>query len=141
MGYCCPVCELPQADGEHLANHLAITAMTHGDDHEDWLDEHAAGWDESSPEELAEIVVEHAAETNHETVFEDTTERGPRERGRTFEDELSRQLGAQQHGGRGDLTDEADQVLAEAQELTAQMQGEDSTDVDASSSSGDHEDQ
>jgi hypothetical protein len=121
MGYCCPVCELPQADGEHLANHLAITAMTHGDDHEDWLDEHAPGWDESSPEELAAAVVDHAAETDHETVFEDTTDRGPN--GRRFEDELERQLGAQ-GGGRGELTGETQQVVEQAQELTAQMHDE-----------------
>ena len=40
MGYACPVCEIPHQDATHLANHLAFTAMTHGDDHEAWLDDH-----------------------------------------------------------------------------------------------------
>jgi hypothetical protein len=73
MGYACPVCDLPQHDAEHLAHHLAVTALTHGDDHEDWLDDHAPGWGEESPETLGERVAPHAAEVAHETVFEDTT--------------------------------------------------------------------
>jgi len=76
MGYACPVCDLPQHDAEHLANHLAVTALTHGDDHEAWLDDHAPGWVEESPASLGDRVAPHADETDHETVFEDTTGRG-----------------------------------------------------------------
>jgi len=119
MGYCCPVCDVPQADGEHLANHLAITAMTHGEDHEDWLDEHAPGWADSGPEELAAIVVEHAEETEHETIFEDTTDRGPN--GQRFEDALGQQLD-RQGGGRGTLPPETDRIVEQARELTTEMQ-------------------
>lgn len=63
MGYSCPVCGTPQADGRHLANHLAFTALIHGDDHETWLAEHAPGWEEAGERELAARVVEGAAET------------------------------------------------------------------------------
>lgn len=73
MGYACPVCDLPQHDAEHLANHLAMTALTHGDEHEDWLDETVPGWSEESPKTLGDRVAPHAAEVPHETVFEDTT--------------------------------------------------------------------
>jgi hypothetical protein len=72
MGYACPVCDLPQHDAEHLANHLAMTALTHGDDHEAWLDDHAEGWSAESPETLGERVAPLAEEVPHETVFEDT---------------------------------------------------------------------
>lgn len=73
MGYACPVCEQPQADGEHLANHLAFAAMLHGDAHEAWLDERVPGWADREPAELASEVVEHAEETDHEAVFDDET--------------------------------------------------------------------
>lgn len=132
MGYECPVCSVPQADDEHLAHHLAITAITHGDEHEDWLDEHAPGWGENDPAGLAERVVEHVDETAHETVFEDTTDNHDH----SFEAEVERQLGGRGdrsgHGGRGDLTSEADAVLAEARELTAQMLDEDDEQDDPS---------
>ncbi|PSP70281.1 hypothetical protein BRC79_02495 [Halobacteriales archaeon QH_8_67_27] len=54
MGYACPVCDDPQADAEHLANHLAFTAMLRGDGHEAWLDDHVDDWADLAPEELAE---------------------------------------------------------------------------------------
>ncbi|MFB6354833.1 MAG: DUF5810 domain-containing protein [Halobacteriales archaeon] len=73
MGYACPVCDAPQADGEHLANHLAFTAMLHGDDHADFLDAHVDGWEDRTPPELAAELIRHADEVDHETVFEDTT--------------------------------------------------------------------
>ncbi|CCQ33433.1 hypothetical protein HLRTI_000369 [Halorhabdus tiamatea SARL4B] len=60
MGYACPVCEAPQVDARHLANHLAFTALLGDDDHEAWLEEHAPGWDQEDDEGLAALVVEHA---------------------------------------------------------------------------------
>jgi hypothetical protein len=63
MGYACPVCESPQVDGRHLANHLAFTAMIHGGDHEQWLDEHAPNWEEAGEDALAARVVSKARET------------------------------------------------------------------------------
>ena len=76
MGYACPVCGVPQRDGEHLAHHLAFTAMIHGDDHEAWLDEHVSDWADRDPEGLAECIVDHAAAAQYDEVFEDTVDRG-----------------------------------------------------------------
>lgn len=64
MGYACPVCEAPQVDARHLANHLAFSALLGDDDHEAWLEEHAPGWDQEDDEGLAELVVEHATEVD-----------------------------------------------------------------------------
>lgn len=76
MGYACPVCGTPQRDGEHLAHHLAFTAMLHGDDHAAWLDEHAPEWGTADPAGLAETVTRHADPAEYHEVFEDTTDRG-----------------------------------------------------------------
>jgi hypothetical protein len=72
MGYACPVCSDPQADAGHLANHLAFTAMLRADDHEAWLDEHAAGWDDMGERELAAVVADLVEETEFPQLFEDT---------------------------------------------------------------------
>jgi hypothetical protein len=74
MGYACPVCEEPQQDAEHLANHLAFQAMTHADDHESWLDEHAPDWAIGGPADLAPRVADLAREVAYEVVFDDTTD-------------------------------------------------------------------
>jgi hypothetical protein len=75
MGYRCPVCEDPQADDTHLANHLAFTAILRGGDHEDWLDEHVPGWEEMGETELAPRVTEFAGSAEYPAVLEDTTNR------------------------------------------------------------------
>jgi hypothetical protein len=146
MGYACPVCETPQSDAEHLANHLAFTAMLGDDDHEAWLDDHAPGWREEGEDELAERVEEYAKEVGFPQVFDDTTpdhshDDEPRG-GDLFEDELERAntqgrgsmasgAGAGGRGGAGNadaLDGEAQQILQEAQEMTEQMlddEGED----------------
>lgn len=72
MGYACPVCGTPQADARHLANHLAFTAMLHGDDHEAWLDEHSPGWATDGERALAARVRAFATDTEYPQVFEDT---------------------------------------------------------------------
>jgi hypothetical protein len=71
MGYACPVCEAPQADAEHLANHLAFTAILRGGDHETFLDEHVPDWADRDPAGLADEVVEHADEREFDHAFED----------------------------------------------------------------------
>ena len=73
MGYACPVCETPQADAGHLANHLAITAIARGGDHEAWLDDHVPDWSDLDEATLADRAVDHATETEYPQVFEDTT--------------------------------------------------------------------
>jgi len=70
MGYECPVCGVEEADGEHLANHLAFTALVRGGDHESWLEETVPDWEDRDPESLAPEVTPHATETETETVTE-----------------------------------------------------------------------
>ena len=122
MGYACPVCEAPQADGEHLANHLAITAILGREGHEEWLTEHAPEWEEPEPSELAEEIVDAVPETEFPQMFEDTTGGHAHEHGgqsgATFEQELAEQTAGR---GRDDLTDETRDVLAEAREMTEAM--------------------
>jgi len=139
MGYACPVCETPQADAEHLANHLAFTAMLGREDHETWLDDHASGWEENDPETLGDRVAEHAAETEYKQVFEDTTHDHDHG-GATFEEELQRQVGGGRGGaGRGDPTGDAQEVLAEAREMTERMLSGEDGDDDADETAADGE--
>lgn len=75
-GYACPVCDAPQADIGHLANHLAFTAMLRSDGHGDWLDERVPDWSELGEADLTAALREHAAdldEAEYPQVFEDTT--------------------------------------------------------------------
>lgn len=151
MGYACPVCEAPQRDGEHLANHMAFTAMLHGDDHQRWLDEHAPDWDESAPAELAEAVSARAEEAEYEEVFEDTAHDHGHDRGHPlFDDGADAPAGA---GGRGREgfdaaaarrrggaagTAETEEVLREARELTRRMrEGADGDDDGGEGADGD----
>ena len=115
MGYACPVCDDPQADATHLANHLAFTALTGGDDHEAWLDEHVGEWDQYGENELAEIVVEHADQREFPQVFEES---GMDDEGHDHAADLP--SGADSHRDRSMSDADAD-VLAEARELTKEM--------------------
>jgi hypothetical protein len=121
MGYRCPVCEEPQLDGEHLANHLAFTAMIRSEDHADWLDEHVSGWQELRPAELAEEVIPHAPEEELPEELEDadTHDHVPgRERGRGAYSERQREARDRE---REELTGEAKDVMAEARAMTREM--------------------
>lgn len=113
MGYACPVCTDPQADATHLANHLAFTALTGGDDHEAWLDDYVPGWGQLGETELAERVVDHAAERAFPQVFAES--------GLDDHDHAADlPSGADSHRGRSMSDADAD-VLAEARELTKEM--------------------
>ena len=109
MGYACPVCETPQADGEHLANHLAFTAMLHGGRHEAWLEAHVPDWADRAPDRLAADIVEHADEVDHETVFDDTTGGRP---------EVGTGSGHYGQETQRELDPEARRILEEAMEMT-----------------------
>ncbi|GAA0206268.1 DUF5810 domain-containing protein [Halobaculum roseum] len=125
MGYACPVCETPQRDGEHLANHLAFTAMLHGDEHEDWLDEHVDDWGDRTPADLASAATEFAEETEYDEVFEDTTGNGHGHHDHAHGDPARSDVTGDPTGGAAEaVVDEAvESVLEEAQELTEEMYG------------------
>lgn len=135
MGYACPVCEDPQADGEHLANHLAFSALLGRADHEAWLDEHAPGWDEATPEELAERLTPHVPEVEFPEVTGTPTDGGPAPG--TFDGVDVRPPGQP----RPRPGPETRQVLEEARELTRQRRrppedGDDPADGDGGEASG-----
>jgi hypothetical protein len=135
MGYACPVCDDPQADDVHLANHLAFTAMTGGDDHEAWLDERVPDWGQLGEAELSTEVVEYAEETEFPQVFEDTVDRSGDGHGHDHgHGDLPQ--GGDRHRGSNALSDHDSEVLAEARDLTREMlrDGDDETDGDAADS-------
>jgi len=159
MGYACPVCGDPQADGHHLANHLAFTAMLGDDSHAEWLDERAPDWsgaDPADPADLAATVTDHAEETDYPQVFEDTTGGAG-----GHDDQHGHGHGqTRDHGHVGDPTDaldgvpddvdpsgsiddaaerDADDVLAEARELTRRRRAN-AAGVDGDDETGDDRD-
>lgn len=146
MGYACPVCDVPQQDGEHLADHMAFTAMTYGDEHESWLDEHVPDWSSSGTAELAPRVTEVAEEASYETVFEDTVHdhAGAHEHDSLFDDEATAggngvNAADARERGSGALDAEAQAVLEEAQEMTREMLDSEE-EGDADSDDGESED-
>lgn len=130
MSYACPVCEDPQADGEHLANHLAFSALLGRADHESWLDEHAPGWDDNSPTELAERVTPHVEEVEYADAVATPPADGPE---LTPQDPEAFATGPSPRPGSSSLDPATRQVIEEARELTrrrhedAQPEAEDRT--------------
>lgn len=59
MGYRCPVCNSPQVDATHLANHVAFTALVRGGDHEAWLAETVTDWADMGEDALASELTNH----------------------------------------------------------------------------------
>lgn len=125
MGYACPVCAAPQADGEHLANHLAFSALLHGDEHEEWLDEHAPDWSDRDPDGLAEIVVEHAEHREY-----DTTGDGAEHDHGVSEDAHSARTTPSGPSAAGIDDEEVERIVSEARELTAKRHDDGSDDAD-----------
>jgi hypothetical protein len=149
MGYRCPVCGDPQADGVHLANHLGFTAMLRGGDHEAWLDEHVPDWGQQADEELAAQVTDHATEVEYPQLFEDTTDEHDHEHSdhehsdhEHSEDEYAHTPAsghvatALDEQTRADPQDTRD-VIAEARELTRRRRGTDTEDTDESTADED----
>lgn len=134
MAYRCPVCDTPETDAEHLANHLAFTAVIRGDGHEDWLDEHVPAWGDDDPDSLAPKVAEAVPEVDVPEL-DDGDDGGGHDHGGRLEDRLAEGAGHRgpgaagagdagaAAGGRGDRTEDVAGVLQEAQRLTEQMYG------------------
>ncbi|MDS0282015.1 DUF5810 domain-containing protein [Haloarcula onubensis] len=118
MGYACPVCADPQADAAHLANHLAFTALTGGDDHEAWLDEHVPEWGQLGEADLAERVVDHAKQREFPQVFEES---GTDDHSHAPDHGEDLPPGTDSHRGPASMSDDDAAVLAEARELTKAM--------------------
>lgn len=125
MGYECPVCGIPQADGGHLANHVAFTALVHEEDHEAWLDETVPDWAEMGETELAEVLTERAETAEYPQVFEDTTaddgHHDHERSGKLFDEESENQYGEQHQqidSQSPALDGDAQAVLERARRLT-----------------------
>jgi hypothetical protein len=120
MGYECPVCGEPQADAEHLANHLAFSALLGREGHEAWLDDHAPDWEAMGPGDLAPVVADHAPGAEVEA----GTDAGHDHR---FEDALARRGGygrdADGAFAGGDFDPDEQAILEEAREMTREMYG------------------
>lgn len=136
MGYACPVCSSPQADGEHLANHLAFTALTSGGEHETWLDEHVPEWGQLGEAELADEVTDDATETEFPQVFEasgDGRKRGARDhdgdaqdgRETSAADARGVDVAAARERADGELDEETRAIVEEARKLTRERRGDD----------------
>jgi len=137
MGYACPVCETPQADAGHLANHLAFTAITGGDDHEQWLDEHVPEWDQLGESELGDELIAIAEETDFP--FEEGGHDHGHGGGQHGDGHHDHQHGIDTQQARargsGQLDDDAAAILSEARELTESMREQgDSDDGDTGDS-------
>jgi len=123
MSYLCPVCAAPFGGGEPLADHLAVSAILHGGNHEAWLDDTVADWDGLSRAALGERVVDHAETTDdHEHVGEHSHHDPEPASG------LPNGIdsGASAHNAADSTLDaDAQAIIEEARELTREMQGED----------------
>jgi hypothetical protein len=113
MGYRCPVCDDPQPDGEHLANHVAFTGLLGDDDHEKWLDETVPSWSEMDPDSLSDVLIEEVPEVDLGDIETDAA----RPPGRPEIDSHARRTGDQE------VDPETAAALEEARELTRQMEG------------------
>lgn len=117
MGYRCPVCDDPQIDDKHLANHLAFTALVRGGEHEAWLDAEVPDWGQLGEQELATKLHGTVDEAAFPDVLEETTpvqvdDRGVHGRGES----------AKMHHRQPapELDTEAQQAIERAKELTRQ---------------------
>ena len=123
MAYLCPVCEDPQVDAGHLANHAAFTAVIRGGDHEAWLDEHVPGWGEDDEAELADrlLDVDGVDAVDHPIDASDAA--GEQSGGHAHDHAQGQNPAVQDRVARGPgaLDAEAQAILDEAQQLTRKM--------------------
>lgn len=110
MGYACPVCDEPQVDARHLANHVAFTAILRGGAHESWLEETIPDWTDRGPEELGASIAGRAEQIDLEGP--ESSEAIP----------PKRPVSPDRAGtGPDRLSDRDRAVIEEARELTRQM--------------------
>ena len=130
MGYLCPVCEEPFADSQSCANHLAVTAILHGESHEAWLDEtvearadESVDWESIPRADLAALVADHADETEEHEHPGDHTH--PTDQLHTANQSaggpLDQPAGLEPTAAVEGLDADAQAILREARELTERM--------------------
>lgn len=140
MGYLCPVCGEPFGGAAPLTDHLAVSAILHGGDHEAWLADavdDADDWASIPRAELADAIADRAAETDDDHDHPGEAHAGHDHPIRHTEQPSPDRLGADllgsevnRHGaGEDRLAPEADRldadataILREAQALTQAMQ-------------------
>ncbi|TQQ83491.1 hypothetical protein EGH24_01485 [Halonotius terrestris] len=128
MGYLCPVCAAPFGGGEPLADHLAVSAILHGGDHEAWLDDTVDDWGSISRADLGERVVDHAEETDDHEHIGEHSHRDP-EPASGLPNGIDAPEDAAVDGDAA-LDGDAQAVLREARELTQEMQGDERSESD-----------
>ena len=126
-----------------MANHLAMTAMLHGEDHEAWLDERVAEWGEYTPPELAAKIVDDAEAIDYEeATAEDAEIEIPTDDGHDHEHDHTGTHPTEEIADPGEVPDSgfideaAEQAVAEAREMTRKRRenlqgGDDDADDDA----------
>ena len=131
MSYLCPVCTAPFGGGKPLADHLAVTAILHGGDHETWLNDTVADWASLSRADLGERVVDHAetaddhdhigehSHSDHEHSHSDPEPASGLPNG------IDAAGSRREAGGNTAVDADAQAIIDEARELTREMQGED----------------
>jgi len=124
MGYRCPVCGDPQADGIHLANHLAFTALVRGGDHEAWLDEHVPDWERRDEEALAGEVTGLAESAEYPQVFEDTTGQSDHDHQHDHSPRGAENIPVDIGTVERQDPEAAEEIMAEAREMTRQRRRE-----------------
>ncbi|MFQ3475278.1 hypothetical protein HKK80_03315 [Halonotius sp. F2-221B] len=131
MSYLCPVCAAPFGGGEPLADHLAVTAILHGGDHEAWLDDTVTDWDGLSRDTLGDRVVDHAETTDDHEHVGDHSHSGPSEHSHSDPEPASGlpngidSEASARNAADSTLDADAQAIIEEARELTREMQGDD----------------
>jgi len=123
MSYLCPVCAAPFGGGEPLADHLAVSAILHGGNHEAWLDDTVADWDGLSRDKLGERVVDHAETTDDHEHIGDHSHSDP-EPASGLPNGIDSEASAR-NAADSTLDADAQAIIEEARELTREMQGDD----------------
>jgi hypothetical protein len=125
MGYLCPVCGEPFGGAASLTDHLAVSAILHGGDHERWLADAVDDWTSVPRAELADTLADRAAETD-----DDHEHPGEGHAGHDHRTGHAKRPSPERPGAGDDLLGpEADRldadataILREAQALTQAMQ-------------------
>jgi hypothetical protein len=131
VSYLCPVCAAPFGGGKPLADHLAVTAILHGGDHETWLNDTVADWASLSRADLGERVVDHAETADdHEHIGEHSHSdhehsHSDPEPASGLPNGIDAAGSRREAGGNTAVDADAQAIIDEARELTREMQGED----------------